>query len=69
VELSTEIEIFTAGSILTDWLKIFNNLPSDLKGLMNEKTQFKIALKRYLNTHSFYSVDENLLCRKLFVYL
>jgi hypothetical protein len=26
--------------------------------LMNEKVEFKVALKRYLNTHSFYSVDE-----------
>jgi hypothetical protein len=25
---------------------------------MNEKAKFKEALKRYLNTHSFYSVDE-----------
>jgi hypothetical protein len=39
-------------------IKIFNNLPSSLKCLMNEKAQFKVALKRYLNTHSFYSVDE-----------
>jgi hypothetical protein len=37
------------------WIKIFNNLPSDLKGLMNEKAWFKIELKWYLNTHSFYS--------------
>jgi hypothetical protein len=28
---------------------------------MNEKAQFKVALKRYLNTHSVYSVDEFLL--------
>jgi hypothetical protein len=26
--------------------------------LKNEKTKFKAALKKYLNTHSFYSVDE-----------
>ena len=45
-------------------INIFNNLPSDLKGLMNEKARFKIALKRYLNTHSFYSVDEYLVSRK-----
>jgi hypothetical protein len=25
---------------------------------MNEKAKFKEALKRYLNAHSFYSVDE-----------
>jgi hypothetical protein len=45
-------------------IRIFNGLLSDLKGFMNENAQFKIALKRYLNTHSFYSVDEYLLCIK-----
>jgi hypothetical protein len=39
-------------------IKIFSSLPSDLGSLMNEKAQFKIALKRYLHAHSFYSVDE-----------
>jgi hypothetical protein len=24
---------------------------------MNKQTQFKVTLKRYLNTHYFYSVD------------
>jgi hypothetical protein len=42
-------------------IKIFTNLPASLKSLMNEKAEFKIALKQYLNTHSFYSVDEFLL--------
>jgi hypothetical protein len=46
-------------------VKIFSNLPSYLKRLMNEKAQFKIALKWYLNTHSFYSVDEYLLSKKM----
>jgi hypothetical protein len=31
-------------------------LPS-VTSLKNEKEKFKVALKRYLNTHSFYSVD------------
>jgi hypothetical protein len=44
-------------------IKIFNNLPSSLKSLMNEKGEFKVALKRYLNTHSFYSIDEFLLSK------
>jgi len=26
--------------------------------LNNEKAQFKVALRKYLNTHSFYSVDD-----------
>jgi len=28
--------------------------------LKNEKAQFKVALRKYLNTHSFYSVDDSL---------
>jgi hypothetical protein len=39
-------------------IKIFNSLPSNLRSLMNKKAQFKVALKRYLNTHSFYPVEE-----------
>jgi hypothetical protein len=39
-------------------INIFNNLLSSLKSLVNEKAKFKVAPKRYLNTHSFYSVDE-----------
>jgi hypothetical protein len=46
-----------------------NNLPSDLKSLMNGKAQFKIALKLYLNTHSFYCVDEYLFYEKLLVHI
>jgi hypothetical protein len=30
---------------------------------MNEKAKFKVVLKRYLNTHSFYSVDEFLMSK------
>jgi hypothetical protein len=28
---------------------------------MNKKAQFKVALKRYLGAHFFYSVDESLM--------
>jgi hypothetical protein len=42
-------------------IKIFNTLLSSLTSLVNKKSQFKVALKRYLNTHSFYSVDEFLM--------
>ena len=34
----------------------------NLTNLKNEKTQFKIALKKFLNAHSFYSVDEFFTC-------
>jgi hypothetical protein len=45
-------------------IKIFNSLPLNLKSLMNKKIQFKVTLKRYLNTPLFYSVDESL-CLKI----
>jgi hypothetical protein len=40
---------------------IFNSLPSSLPSLINTKAQFKVVLRRYLITHSFYSVDEFLM--------
>jgi predicted peroxiredoxin len=42
-------------------IKIFSSVPSSLTKLMNKKSQFKVALRRYLNTHSFYSADEFLM--------
>jgi hypothetical protein len=39
-------------------IRIFNGLPLGLISLKNEKTKFKVALRKYLNKHSFYSVDE-----------
>jgi hypothetical protein len=42
-------------------IKIFNSLPSNITTLINKQVQFKIALKRYLNTHPFYSVEEFML--------
>ena len=40
-------------------IRIFNKLPQNITDLKNEKAQFKVALKRYLNAHAF-SVDEYL---------
>jgi hypothetical protein len=37
---------------------IFNSLLSYLRSLMYKKTQCKVSLKLYLNTHSFYPVEE-----------
>ena len=39
-------------------IKIFYNLPCRLISLINDKAQFKAALKWYVNMHYFYSVDE-----------
>jgi hypothetical protein len=35
-----------------------SELPSELKQLMNFTKKFKTALKRYLVTHCFYSIEE-----------
>jgi hypothetical protein len=39
-------------------IKIFNSLPWNLRSLMNKRAQFTVSLKRYLNIHSFYSVED-----------
>jgi hypothetical protein len=39
-----------------------NSLPRSITNLKNEKTQFKVTLKKFLNAHSFYSVDEFFTC-------
>jgi hypothetical protein len=43
-------------------IRSFNSLPCSLINLKNEKAQFKVALRRYLNAHSFYSVNEFFMC-------
>ena len=43
-------------------IRIFNSLPRSITNLKNDKTQFKEALKKFLNTHTFYSVDEFFTC-------
>jgi hypothetical protein len=39
-------------------IKIFNSLPRALKDISCKPGKFKIALRRFLQTHSFYSLDE-----------
>jgi len=39
-------------------IKIFNNLPHDIKDLANEITSFRNALKKFLLTNSFYNSEE-----------
>jgi hypothetical protein len=38
-------------------IRIFDIVPCSLSVLINDKAKCKLALKKYLNTHSFYSVD------------
>jgi len=39
-------------------IKIFNSLPQSIKDVSNNARKFEICLKRFLHTHSFYSIEE-----------
>jgi hypothetical protein len=39
-------------------VKVFNSLPTALKDISSEPSKFKIALRNFLEIHSFYSLDE-----------
>jgi hypothetical protein len=39
-------------------IKIFSILTPSLTILKTEKIKFKVALRKYLHTYSFYSVDD-----------
>ena len=43
-------------------IRIFNSLPRSITSLKSEKSQFRIALREFLNANSFYSVDEFFSC-------
>jgi hypothetical protein len=38
--------------------KVFNKLPYDLKKISGHQKKFKVHLKNFLLTNSFYTVDE-----------
>jgi hypothetical protein len=39
-------------------VKLFNIVPSNILALKNDKNQFRVALQGYLQSHSFYSINE-----------
>jgi hypothetical protein len=43
-------------------IRIFNSVPHSLTNLKEEEAQFNVALRRYLNAHSFYPVEEIFMC-------
>ena len=51
-----DLTVFQKGAYFSG-IKLFNHLPLKLKSLSNEIKIFKTALKRFLNFHSFYSVE------------
>jgi hypothetical protein len=66
-----EISITFIGRLLTYlvfrkmpsiWGSEFLSLPRSITNLKNEKTEFTVAIKKYLNAHYFYAVDECLAC-------
>ena len=40
-------------------IKIFNNLPSDIKNVGGNQKKFKTALKKFLYAYSFYTLKEH----------
>jgi hypothetical protein len=57
------LSCFHKGACYTG-IRIFNSLPPSLRIISDKKEKFKAALKRYLITHTFYSVDEFLQFKK-----
>jgi len=45
-------------------IKVFNSLPSQIKDLSCNRSQFKCALKKFLYFRSFYTLDEYFICNK-----
>jgi hypothetical protein len=39
-------------------IKIFNNLPLEIKNVAGNQKEFKIALKKFLYSYSFYTLEE-----------
>jgi hypothetical protein len=39
-------------------IRVFNNLPVSIKQFYNNPIDFKLALKKFLCDHSFYTLDE-----------
>jgi hypothetical protein len=39
-------------------IKLFNNLPLEIKEIVGIPKQFKISLRKYLITHCFYDLEE-----------
>ena len=46
-------------------IRVFNNLPTQIKTVSHNRKQFKRALKHFLYAHSFYTLDEYFNCTQL----
>ena len=54
-----KLRVFQKGVHFTG-IELYNHSPANLKYLSKEIKLFKPALKRFLSSHSFYSVEEYL---------
>jgi hypothetical protein len=54
---TAKLTIFKKG-VCYSGIKIYNHLPLHLEQLSNDINKFKSALKRFLLTNSFYTLDE-----------
>ena len=52
-------------STLYAGIKVFNSLPPSMTICKNYMTKFQAALRKYLNTHNFHSIDTFLCIRKI----
>jgi hypothetical protein len=59
---NAKLSCFQKGAFYAS-VRIFNSLPYSLSILMNDRAKLKAALKKYLHTHSFYSVDVFFMCK------
>jgi len=53
----TNLTIYQKGAFYSG-IKMFNNLPSEIKKVAGNQKKFKIALKKFLYTYSFYTLEE-----------
>ena len=53
----SNLSVYQKGTYYTG-IRIFNSLPSQIKELCHNRTQFKRALKNFLYFHTFYTLDE-----------
>jgi len=51
------LTIYQKGAYYTG-IKIFNNLPLEITNVAGNQKKFKIALKKFLYTYSFYTLEE-----------
>ena len=61
---TTNLTKFQNGVYYYSAIKIFNNLPHEIKDLANDMLAFQNALKRFLLANSFYNSKEYFNCRR-----